>query len=248
MKKRLDNILVEKGYFETRQKAKAMIMAANVIVNDHAITKAGTLFDEDKIQIRIKEKLKYVSRGGLKLEKAIKEFNIDFNQKLVLDIGASTGGFTDCSLKHGACFVYSVDVGTNQLCYELCNNEKVLKLENMHINKLEKKDLIKGLPDIIVTDVSFISLTKIAEDINRFSNIGTEIIILIKPQFEVGKDAIGKNGVVKDQDSRDYAIETVKNTYKKLGFKILNICESPITGAKGNIEYLMYARKEEEDE
>lgn len=248
MKKRLDNILVEKGYFETRQKAKAMIMAANVIVNDHAITKAGTLFDEDKIQIRIKEKLKYVSRGGLKLEKAIKEFNVDFNQKLVLDIGASTGGFTDCSLKHGARFVYSVDVGTNQLCYELCNNEKVLKLENMHINKLEKKDLIKGLPDIIVTDVSFISLTKIAEDINRFSSKGTEIIILIKPQFEVGKDAIGKNGVVKEQKFRDYAIETVKNAYKKLGFKILNICESPITGAKGNIEYLMYARKEEEDE
>lgn len=245
MKKRLDLILCDLGYFETREKAKRAIMAGNVIVNEHALTKAGTMLKEDEIKsIRIKEKLKYVSRGGLKLEGAIKYFNIDFKDKVVLDIGASTGGFTDCSLQNGANFVYSIDVGTNQLDYRLRNNEKVLSIENMHINKVEESMLIKGKADIVVVDVSFISLTKIAQYIYNLSKNVSEALVLIKPQFEVGRECIGKNGVVKEQKFREMAIFNVVETFKKLSYKIIGVEESPIKGNKGNIEYLLYLRKE----
>ena len=208
MKKRLDLILCEKGYFSTREKAKREIMAGNVIINEHAVTKAGTMFKEEDIKsIRIKEKLAYVSRGGLKLEGAIKRFDIDFKDKIVLDIGASTGGFTDCSLQHGASFVYSIDVGTNQLDYTLRQNEKVLSIENMHINKVTKDMLVKGLADIVVADVSFISLTKIVDYVYLLSKSDAQAVLLIKPQFEVGREYIGKNGIVRDKDAHDMAIK-----------------------------------------
>lgn len=248
MKKRLDLILCEKGYFSTREKAKREIMAGNVIINEHAVTKAGTMFKEEDIKsIRIKEKLAYVSRGGLKLEGAIKHFDIDFNDKIVLDIGASTGGFTDCSLQHGASFVYSIDVGTNQLDYTLRQNEKVLSIENMHINKVTKDMLVKGLVDIVVADVSFISLTKIVDYVYLLSKSDAQAVLLIKPQFEVGREYIGKNGIVRDKDAHDMAIKKVVNCFLDKGFNILGVETSPIKGTKGNVEYLLYVRKEQNE-
>lgn len=248
MKKRLDLILCEKGYFSTREKAKREIMAGNVIINEHAVTKAGTLFKEEDIKsIRIKEKLAYVSRGGLKLEGAIKRFDIDFKDKIVLDIGASTGGFTDCSLQHGASFVYSIDVGTNQLDYTLRQNEKVLSIENMHINKVTKDMLVKGLADIVVADVSFISLTKIVDYVYLLSKSDAQAVLLIKPQFEVGREYIGKNGIVRDKDAHDMAIKKVVNCFLDKGFNILGVETSPIKGTKGNVEYLLYVRKEQNE-
>lgn len=248
MKKRLDLILCEKGYFSTREKAKREIMAGNVIINEHAVTKAGTMFKEEDIKsIRIKEKLAYVSRGGLKLEGAIKRFDIDFKDKIVLDIGASTGGFTDCSLQHGASFVYSIDVGTNQLDYTLRQNEKVLSIENMHINKVTKDMLVKGLADIVVADVSFISLTKIVDYVYLLSKSDAQAVLLIKPQFEVGREYIGKNGIVRDKDAHDMAIKKVINCFLNKGFNILGVETSPIKGTKGNVEYLLYVRKEQNE-
>ncbi|WP_392445756.1 TlyA family RNA methyltransferase [Sneathia vaginalis] len=248
MKKRLDLILCEKGYFITREKAKREIMAGNVIINEHSVTKAGTMFKEEDIKsIRIKEKLAYVSRGGLKLEGAIKRFDIDFNDKIVLDIGASTGGFTDCSLQHGASFVYSIDVGTNQLDYTLRQNEKVLSIENMHINKVTKDMLVKGLADIVVADVSFISLTKIVDYVYLLSKSDAQAVLLIKPQFEVGREYIGKNGIVRDKDAHDMAIKKVINCFLNKGFNILGVETSPIKGTKGNVEYLLYVRKEQNE-
>lgn len=248
MKKRLDLILCEKGYFSTREKAKREIMAGNVIINEHAVTKAGTMFKEEDIKsIRIKEKLAYVSRGGLKLEGAIKRFDIAFKDKIVLDIGASTGGFTDCSLQHGASFVYSIDVGTNQLDYTLRQNEKVLSIENMHINKVTKDMLVKGLADIVVADVSFISLTKIVDYVYLLSKSDAQAVLLIKPQFEVGREYIGKNGIVRDKDAHDMAIKKVVNCFLDKGFNILGVETSPIKGTKGNVEYLLYVRKEQNE-
>lgn len=248
MKKRLDLILCEKGYFSTREKAKREIMAGNVIINEHAVTKAGTMFKEEDIKsIRIKEKLAYVSRGGLKLEGAIKRFDINFKDKIVLDIGASTGGFTDCSLQHGASFVYSIDVGTNQLDYTLRQNEKVLSIENMHINKVTKDMLVKGLADIVVADVSFISLTKIVDYVYLLSKSDAQAVLLIKPQFEVGREYIGKNGIVRDKDAHDMAIKKVVNCFLDKGFNILGVETSPIKGTKGNVEYLLYVRKEQNE-
>lgn len=248
MKKRLYLILCEKGYFSTREKAKREIMAGNVIINEHAVTKAGTMFKEEDIKsIRIKEKLAYVSRGGLKLEGAIKRFDIDFKDKIVLDIGASTGGFTDCSLQHGASFVYSIDVGTNQLDYTLRQNEKVLSIENMHINKVTKDMLVKGLADIVVADVSFISLTKIVDYVYLLSKSDAQAVLLIKPQFEVGREYIGKNGIVRDKDAHDMAIKKVVNCFLNKGFNILGVETSPIKGTKGNVEYLLYVRKEQNE-
>lgn len=244
MKNRLDNILVEKGYFDSREKAKRAIMAGDVIINENAITKAGTMFKEDSIKsIRIKDRKNFVSRGAFKLLGAIDEWNIDFKNLIVLDIGASTGGFTDCALKNGARFVYAVDVGTNQLDYSLRTNDKVKSIENTHINKLDEKDLDLGLADAIVADVSFISLTKILEYVYKFSKENSFCVLLIKPQFEVGKENIARNGIVRDENIRQMAIRKVVDAIKEFNYEIVGIKESPIKGSKGNIEYLMYARK-----
>ena len=184
MKKRLDLILVEQELLETREKAKREIMAGNVIVNEQVVTKAGTMFkDNDDLNIRIRNKLKYVSRGGLKLEKAIKTWNLDFKDKLVLDIGASTGGFTDCALQSGAKYVYSVDVGKNQLDWKLRNDERVFSIEEMHIKDLEEKDINNKKVDFIVIDVSFISLTKVIPYFKKFLAKTGKIVMLVKPQF-----------------------------------------------------------------
>ena len=240
MKKRLDLILVERELFETREKAKREIMAGNVIVNEQVETKAGTMFmDNDKLKIRIKDKLKYVSRGGLKLEKAIKTWNLDFKDKLVLDIGASTGGFTDCALQNGAKYVYSVDVGKNQLDWKLRNDERVLSLEEMHIKDLKQEDINNEKVNFIVIDVSFISLTKVIPYFKKFLAKTGKIVMLVKPQFEVGREKIGRNGVVENEEYHDEAIKKIISFSKEGGYELLGVEDSPIRGTKGNKEFLM---------
>ena len=240
MKKRLDLILVEQELLETREKAKREIMAGNVIVNEQVVTKAGTMFkDDDDLNIRIRNKLKYVSRGGLKLEKAIKTWNLDFKDKLVLDIGASTGGFTDCALQSGAKYVYSVDVGKNQLDWKLRNDERVFSIEEIHIKDLEEKDINNKKVDFIVIDVSFISLTKVIPYFEKFLAENGKIVMLVKPQFEVGREKIGRNGVVENEEYHDEAIKKVISFSKECGYELIGVEDSPIRGAKGNKEFLM---------
>ena len=236
MKKRLDLILVERELFETREKAKREIMAGNVIVNEQVVTKAGTMLkDNDELNIRIKDKLKYVSRGGLKLEKAIKTWDLDFKDKSVLDIGASTGGFTDCALQNGAKCVYSVDVGKNQLDWKLRNNERVLSLEEMHIKDLKEEDINNEKVDFIVIDVS---LTKVIPYFKKFLAKTGKIVMLVKPQFEVGREKIGRNGVVENEEYHDEAIKKIISFSKECGYELIGVEDSPIRGAKGNKEFL----------
>lgn len=240
MKKRLDLILVEREFFETREKAKREIMVGNVIVNEQVVTKAGTMFkDNDDLNIHIKDKLKYVSRGGLKLEKAIKTWDLNFKDKLVLDIGASTGGFTDCALQNGAKCVYSVDVGKNQLDWKLRNDERVVSIEEMHIKDLKEKDIGDEKVNYIVIDVSFISLTKVIPYFEKFLAKNAKIVMLVKPQFEVGREKIGKNGVVENEEYHDEAIKKIISFSKKCGYEVIGVEDSPIKGAKGNKEFLM---------
>ena len=240
MKKRLDLILVEREFFETREKAKREIMVGNVIVNEQVVTKAGTMFkDNNDLNIRIKDKLKYVSRGGLKLEKAIKTWDLNFKDKLVLDIGASTGGFTDCALQNGAKCVYSVDVGKNQLDWKLRNDERVVSIEEMHIKDLKEKDIGDEKVNYIVIDVSFISLTKVIPYFKKFLVQSGKIVMLVKPQFEVGREKIGRNGVVENEEYHNEAIKKIISFSKEEGYELIGVEDSPIKGAKGNKEFLM---------
>ena len=215
-------------------------MAGNVIVNEQVVIKAGTMFkDNDELNIRVKDKLKYVSRGGLKLEKAIKAWDLDFSDKLVLDIGASTGGFTDCALQNGARRVYSVDVGKNQLDWKLRNDEKVVSLEEMHIKDLKEEDIENKKVDFIVIDVSFISLTKVIPYFKKFLAQSGKIVMLVKPQFEVGREKIGRNGVVENEEYHNEAIKKIISFSKEEGYELIGVEDSPIKGAKGNKEFLM---------
>lgn len=240
MKERLDILLVREGFFESREKAKRAIMAGIVLVNENKIDKAGTIVKEDSI-IRIKgECLKYVSRGGLKLEKAIELFKMEFNNKRVVDIGASTGGFTDCALQNGAKFVYSVDVGTNQLSWKLRQDNRVKSIENMHIKELKLEDIDLEKADTIVVDVSFISLKKVIPYFDSILNENGELMMLIKPQFEVGRENVDKGGVVKDFKKHILAIEDVIKCADENGYIIQGLAVSPITGSKGNVEYISY--------
>lgn len=242
MKERIDVLLVNNGFFEDIDKAKRAIMAGIVLVNDVKIEKPGTQIkiDEDKeLNIRIKGKsFKYVSRGGLKLEKAIKVFELDFNGKIVLDVGSSTGGFTDCSLLNGAKHVYAVDVGTNQLDWKLRNDERVTSIENMHIKDLKVEDIGNSKIDFIVMDVSFISITNIFSSLKKFFKEDTKLMALIKPQFEVERDMIEKGGIVKNKEYQVFAIEKVIKEAENNGLYLEKIDFSPIKGGKGNCEYI----------
>ena len=237
-KMRLDEYLVENEYFEDLEIAKRQIMVGNVIINEQKIDKPGEIISLSKIKsIRVKERnIPYVSRGGLKLEKAIKSFNLDFKNKIVLDIGASTGGFTDCSLQNGAKFVYAVDVGTNQLDWKLRNNSRVKSIENKHINELEKTDLQADV-DIIVMDISFISIKKVLYKIKELLKENGFGIFLIKPQFEAKRNEIEK-GIVNDLNVHKRVINEVIEEAKKYQLFLENLIISPIKGTKGNIEYL----------
>jgi len=237
-KMRLDEYLVENEYFENLEIAKRQIMVGNIIVNEQKVDKPGEIISLDKIKsIRIKEKdIPYVSRGGLKLEKAIKVFELDFKDKIVLDIGASTGGFTDCSLQNGAKFVYAIDVGTNQLDWKLRNDSRVKSIENKHINDLEKKDLQDDI-DIIVMDISFISIKKVLYKIKELLKDNGFAIFLIKPQFEAERNEINK-GIVDSLNVHKRVINEVIEEAKINQLFLENLTVSPIKGTKGNIEYL----------
>lgn len=240
MKIRLDKLLHEKNITDSREKAKALVMAGKILVNKEKIDKPGTLVSEEsEIQI-IGEKLPYVSRGGLKLEKALKSFPLTVENKVILDIGASTGGFTDCALQNGAAKVYAVDVGYGQLDWKLRSNEKVVSMERTNARYLDK-DSFQDLIDFVTTDVAFISLTKILPAIKRvLKPDGGEAVVLIKPQFEAGREKVGKRGVVKDPRVHLEVINNIVSFSKEEGFIIKGLTFSPIKGPEGNIEYLLW--------
>ena len=242
MKERLDVLLVQKGLAPSREKAKAMIMEGNVFINNNREDKAGTMFDEN-VEIEIKgNTLKYVSRGGLKLEKAMTHFGITLDDKVCMDIGASTGGFTDCMLQNGAKKVYAVDVGYGQFAWKLRQDERVVCMEKTNIRYVTPEDIADKL-DFASVDVSFISLTKVLGPARALLTDEGEMVCLIKPQFEAGKEKVGKKGVVRDKAVHEEVIVKVIDFAKEIGFEILNLEYSPIKGPEGNIEYLVYIRK-----
>jgi 23S rRNA (cytidine1920-2'-O)/16S rRNA (cytidine1409-2'-O)-methyltransferase len=243
MKKRLDVLILERGLVKSRTEATSFILTKKVFVNDKIIDKAGEQVDVDSvINIKIDDSSRFVSRGGLKLEKGIKEFKIDLNSKICLDIGASTGGFTDCMLQNGAKKVYSLDVGYGQLDWKIRNDERVVNLEKINFRNWDGKELSDKI-DFVSIDVSFISLKNILPNLNNLLEYEFLGIALIKPQFEVGRDKIGKHGVVKEQSYREEAINSIKDFMINLDFKILGLCESPIKGPAGNVEYLIHFEK-----
>ncbi|OCL26979.1 RNA methyltransferase [Orenia metallireducens] len=239
-KERLDVVLTERGFFKSRSKAKRSIMAGLVFVDEQKIDKAGTKIDLEA-DIRVKGDLHpYVSRGGLKLEKALEVFNIDLNDKLIIDIGASTGGFTDCALQNGARKVYAIDVGYNQLAWKLRSDERVVCMEKTNARYLTLEDIGEA-GDFGMTDVSFISLTKILPSLKGLLKESGEIVALIKPQFEAGPENVGNNGVVKDPAIHKEVIYKIFNFSKEIGLIPIGLNYSPITGGKShNIEYLSY--------
>ena len=223
MKERLDVILVSNGYAESREKAKAIIMSGNVFVDGQREDKAGTSFDTEKIKIEVKgATLKYVSRGGLKLEKAMTHFDLSLEGKTCMDIGASTGGFTDCMLQNGAVKVYAVDVGHGQLAWKLRNDERVVCMEKTNFRYLTKNEIPEDL-DFASVDVSFISLTKILLPARALLKDGGEMVCLIKPQFEAGRDKVGKKGVVREPEIHCEVIEKVLDYADSLGFEVKNL-------------------------
>ena len=240
---RLDIFLVENGYFETGQKAKAEIMAGNILVDHIKIKKAGTLIKDNSIITVLEKKIPYVSRGALKLKKGLKAFNVSVDRKIALDIGASTGGFTEILLLNGAIKVYSVDVGYNQLAWSLRQNSKVFVLEKTNGRNLTPENLGNTQIDIITTDVSFISLDKILPAAYNCLKYDGEMIALIKPQFESDKDWVNKKGIVTEPKTHIKVIEKIIATSSGIGFSVLDLVNSPIKGSKGNIEYLIYLKK-----
>lgn len=240
MKERLDVLLVRQGLAESREKAKAVIMAGCVYVNDQKEDKAGAMFDETKSLIEVRgSTLRYVSRGGLKLEKAIAQFGVMLEGKICMDIGASTGGFTDCMLQNGALKVYSVDVGHGQLAWKLRNDARVVCMEKTNFRYMVPEDIEDSL-DFASVDVSFISLDKILGPVHSLLKPNAQMVCLIKPQFEAGKEKVGKKGVVRDPQVHMEVIETVFAVALEKGFSIQNLDFSPIRGPEGNIEYLMH--------
>lgn len=243
-KERIDKFLVDLGFAESRTKAQSMVMAGIVLVNDKRIEKPSEQFTKD-ISIRIKgssDESKYVGRGGLKLEKALEEFQIRPNGYVCLDVGASTGGFTDCLLQNGARKVYAVDVGTNQLVWKLRNDERVEVREKVNARNLKPVDFTEKF-DLIVMDVSFISVKKILPALIDLINNSGKIIVLIKPQFEVGKGEVGKGGIVRDEEKHKQVIKTVNNFSEQIGLKNIGLIDSPILGAEGNKEFLALYEK-----
>lgn len=244
MKERLDVLLVQQGFAPSREKAKAIIMAGIVYVDGQKEDKAGTMFASEKVKIEVRgATLPYVSRGGLKLQKALKVFPIDLQDKTCLDIGASTGGFTDCMLQNGAAKVYAVDVGHGQLDWKLRNDERVICMEKTNFRYLTKEDLPEQM-DFASCDVSFISLTKILPPAYELLKEEAQMVVLIKPQFEAGKEKVGKKGVVTDINVHKEVVEKIMTFAAQTGFHILNLDYSPIKGPEGNIEYLLYMQKE----
>lgn len=248
MKERLDVLLVKRGLAQSREKAKALVMAGDVFVDGQREDKAGTMFEEERARIEVRSAgLKYVSRGGLKLEKAMECFPIRLEDKICMDIGASTGGFTDCMLQNGAKRVYSVDVGHGQLAWKLRNDGRVVCMEKTNFRHMKPGD-IPDLLDFASVDVSFISLTKILLPARNLLAPGGEMVCLIKPQFEAGREKVGKKGVVRDPSVHREVIQKVMDFADLMGFSILGLTWSPVKGPEGNIEYLIHLRRQERED
>jgi 23S rRNA (cytidine1920-2'-O)/16S rRNA (cytidine1409-2'-O)-methyltransferase len=244
-KKRLDCLIYERGLAESREKANIAVMVGNVYVNGQKQDKPGTMLPVDaKIELR-GETLKYVSRGGLKLEKAMQEFPIDLNGKIVMDIGASTGGFTDCMLQNGAKKVYAIDVGYGQLAWKLRTDPRVINLERTNVRYLTKEQ-VPELVDFFSVDVAFISLKLVLPVARNFLKDGGEAVCLIKPQFEAGREKVGKKGVVRDPAVHEEVIHNTIEFVLNNGFSVLGLTFSPVKGPEGNIEYLLYLKKSDE--
>ncbi len=245
MKTRLDVLMVQRGLAESREKAKAVIMSGNVFVDGQREDKAGASFGE-KAVIEVKgNPLKYVSRGGLKLEKAVECFEVTLTDRICMDVGSSTGGFTDCMLQNGARKVYAVDVGTNQLAWKLRQDERVTVMERTNIRYVTKEQ-IPELVEFASIDVAFISLTKVLQPVKDLLVPDGEIVALIKPQFEAGREQVGKKGVVRDRNVHLEVIERVLAYAESIGFAVRNLEYSPIKGPEGNIEYLAHLKNQEE--
>jgi len=244
MKERLDVLLVKRNLVESREKAKAIIMSGSVFVEGQREDKAGSTFS-DEVQIEIKgHVLPYVSRGGLKLEKAVANFEVDLKDKVCTDVGSSTGGFTDCMLQNGARKVFAIDVGRGQLAWKLRQDERVVCMEKTNIRYVTPEDLGEKI-DFSSIDVSFISLTKVLVPIRNYLKGDGQIVALIKPQFEAGREKVGKKGVVREKSTHYEVIELVLSYAVSIGFKVLDLDFSPIKGPEGNIEYLVHLQKTE---
>lgn len=242
MKKRLDILVFERGITQSREKAKAVIMSGEIYVDNQKADKCGQAYDENvKIEFRGKSP-KYVSRGGLKLEKAIKKFKLDLSGKITMDIGASTGGFTDCMLQNGAKKVYSIDVGYGQLAWKLRNDDRVVNLERTNMRNVIKAQVPDEI-DFFSIDVSFISLKLLLPVARNLLSENAEAVCLIKPQFEAGREKVGKKGVVRDPKVHIEVVENIYNFCLENGYSVLNLDFSPIKGPEGNIEYLIHLRK-----
>ena len=245
MKKRLDMLMMERALAPSREKAKAYIMAGDVYVDGQKEDKAGTMFPETvKIEVR-GNTLPYVSRGGLKLEKAMKNFDVTLEGKVCMDVGASTGGFTDCMLQNGAVKVYSIDVGYGQLDWKLRNDPRVVCMEKTNIRYVVPEDL-EGPADFSSIDVSFISLTKVLLPVRNLLTESGEIVCLIKPQFEAGREKVGKKGVVRDPAVHQEVIEKVRDYSMSISMEPCHRSFSPIKGPEVNIEYLLHLKKHPE--
>lgn len=238
--KRLDHILVERGFFETIDAAKRAVMAGLVYSNEQRLDKPGDQLKEDTpLSVKGKQ-LRYVSRGGLKLEKALSQFQLHIEGKTVIDIGASTGGFTDCALQHGAKMSYAIDVGYNQLAWKLRQDDRVVVMERTNFRYTTKTDLKKGLPNFATIDVSFISLTKILPVLTKLLLPHSDIVALIKPQFEATRDQVGEKGIIRDKHVHIEVIMKMIDFSLKQGYDVKNLTYSPITGGNGNIEFLVH--------
>jgi len=243
---RLDVLLVNRGLCESRSRAQAEIMAGNVLVNDVKIDKPGTPTSEDVTVRILGNKLPYVSRGGLKLEKALKVFPINLDGKVVADIGASTGGFTDCALQNGAKKVYAIDVGYGQLAWKLRNDQRVINLERTNVRYLDPSVLTE-MVDVVTIDVAFISLNLVLPSVWKILKEDGFVVALIKPQFEAGKENVGKKGVVRDADVHVNVISMVVENARANDYKACGLDYSPIKGPEGNIEFLLLLKKQGED-
>jgi 23S rRNA (cytidine1920-2'-O)/16S rRNA (cytidine1409-2'-O)-methyltransferase len=240
-RERIDKLMVQRQLAGSRERARALIMSGRVLVDDQPVDKAGTQVDQEA-SIRLKgEDIPYVSRGGLKLARALEAFQVTAAGRTALDVGASTGGFTDCLLQGGARKVFAVDVGYGQLAWKLRDDQRVINLERTNIRHLTP-DQLDEIPDLAVIDASFISLEKVLPSTTALIKPGSDIIALIKPQFEVGKGQVGKGGVVRDPDQHAQVIEKIKLVAAQAGCQVVQLCESPILGTKGNREFLIHLR------
>jgi len=242
MKERLDRLLLSREITDSREKAKALIMAGDILVDGIPVTKPGTMVDTSAA-IELKGEIPFVSRGGMKLDAALNHFRIDIEGMIVMDVGSSTGGFTDCLLKRGAKKVYCIDVGYGQMAWPLRMDQRVILLERTNIRYLER-ERIPDTVDFATIDVSFISLKKVIPRVREFVSKGGGILALIKPQFEVGKGKVGKGGIIRDEDARQAAVRSVREYAEGIGLKTIGVFQSPIKGHKGNIEYFLYLKND----